>query len=217
MPGRYFEDDIQFMRGSVLTYQKATRLMREIWERTVGEPLVLGARQPLARFEEALACFDAKLKQQTSESRELEKTLLSGAESDPAVDDLLRDTLNGTADARRTALDRDMDIVPPRICTKAILATAKEKAGGAEVVTLSLREFLRAVMAKIATEMEWSTPLRVGDNRHFPRSWQWLWEVCEASYVDDNYGLRVINTRGPVPNWPSGPGDLRVRIDPGRI
>ena len=109
MTERYFEDDNLFMLGSVRTYQKATRLMCETWKRTVGEPLVLGAKQPLAQFEEALGRYDEKLKQQTSESKELQQMLLLGAQADPAVDDLLDDTLNRTAETIRTALDRDMD------------------------------------------------------------------------------------------------------------
>ncbi|CDZ35601.1 Hypothetical protein NGAL_HAMBI1145_29260 [Neorhizobium galegae bv. officinalis] len=76
---------------------------------------------------------------------------------------------------------------------------------------------MRPVMAKIAKHMTWSSPLRVGENRHFPRTWQWLWEASEATRVDDGYGIRLINTRGPVPQWPAGPGDLRVRLDATRL
>jgi hypothetical protein len=76
---------------------------------------------------------------------------------------------------------------------------------------------LPKVMKIIATEMNWPKPLRVGENRHFPRLWLWLCEVCEDSWTSDGYAVRVINTSGNPPAWPLGPGNLRLRVDPDLI
>lgn len=212
-----FIDSLHFKQGSVMTYKKTVRLMGDTWLRVVGEPLILNTTQPLAQFQEALQRYSDMLSSKTTASGKLKPALTQDAKEDPAIDDLLSDTLEVPANEWKKVVDRDLDAVPPRVCTAAIRATAKEKVENDEITIVPLNEFLRLVMTKIAAEMDWQTPLRVGDNRHFPRSWQWLWEVCEESYVDDDYGMRIINTRGPVPTWPSGPGELRVRLDPSRL
>jgi hypothetical protein len=99
----------------------------------------------------------------------------------------------------------------------AIFETAHEHLGVQLESTVLLRDFLRTVMAKIARTMDWESPLRVGENRHFPRSWQWLWQASEATNVNGEYGIRLLNRRGPVPGWPSGAGELRVRLDASRL
>lgn len=210
-----FIDNPHFLQGSVKTYKKTVRLMTDTWLRIVGEPLVLNSTAPLGQFQEALLCYSEALK--VSESGKLKPALISGAKEDPAIGDLLSETLDVPEVEWKKVVDRDLDAVPPRVCTAAILATAREKARRDEVTILPLKDFLRHVMAKIAVEMNWQTPLRVGENRHFSRSWQWLWEVCEETYINDDYGMRIINSRGPVPAWPSGPGELRVRLDPSRL
>lgn len=212
-----FNDSPHFKLGSVMTYRKTVKLMGATWLRVVGEPLILNKTTPLAQFLEALQLYSDMLSAKTKASGQLKPALIQNAKEDPAIDDLLSETLEVSAKDWKKVLDRDLDAVPPRVCTLAIRAIAKEAVQNDSITVLSLREFLRQVMAKIAAEMGWPTPLRVGENRHFPRSWQWLWEVCEESYIDDDYGMRIINTRGPVPAWPSGPGELRVRLDPSRL
>ncbi|TCL88895.1 hypothetical protein C8J38_12015 [Rhizobium sp. PP-WC-2G-219] len=210
-----FSED-RFKLGSVMTYKKAIRLMSESWEAVLGEPLVLQSAQPLAQFTEALERFTAVIKSSKTQPSELEKSLQGGASEDPALDDLLKETLRASPEARSALIARDMDLIPPRLCLDAFWAVAIEEAAGSEV-TIPLDAFLRGFMARVATEMNWTVPLRVGQNRHFPRTWQWLCEACESSWVDENYGIRILNTRGPVPAWPRGPGDLRLRIDPSRL
>ncbi|MBY3294492.1 hypothetical protein HFO10_00705 [Rhizobium laguerreae] len=210
-----FSDD-SFKLGSVKTYQKAVRLMRETWEAVLGEPLKLHSAQPLAQFTEALERFSVVMKRSKSQATQLENSLQSRASEDPALEDLLNETLVATPEARSALIARDMDNIPPRLCLDAIWAVAIEKAAGDEV-TIPLDDFLRAVMVRVAKEMNWSVPLRVGQNRHFARAWQWLCEVSESSWIDEGYGIRILNTRGPIPAWPQGPGDLRVRIDPSKL
>lgn len=210
-------DSPHFKLGSVMTYRKTVNLMSATWLRVVGEPLILNQTTPLARFLEALQLYSDMLSAKTKASGQLKPALIRDAKQDPAVDDLLGETLEVSAKDLKKVVDRDLDAVPPRVCTAAIRDTAKGAVENDSITVLPLREFLRQVQTKIAAEMGWPTPLRVGDNRHFPRSWQWLWEVCEESYIDDDYGMRIINTRGPVPAWPSGPGELRVRLDPSRL
>ncbi|WP_324185618.1 hypothetical protein [Endobacterium cereale] len=200
-----------------MTYKKTVRLMCETWLEVVEEPLVLVSTSPLAQFQEALQRYSDLLSGKSEVSGRLKPALIDGAKDDPAVDDLLDETFGVAPGEVRTVVDRDMDAVPPQVCLKAIWATASERARGEGIIIVPLKEFLRSVMAKIAAEMGWQNALRVGDNRHFPRSWQWLWEVCEESYINDDYGIRIINTRGPVPAWPTGPGELRVRLDPSRL
>lgn len=212
-----FGDNPHFKQGSVMTYKKTVRLMCETWLKVVEEPLVLVSTSPLAQFQEALQRYSDLLSGKSEVSGRLKPALIDGAKDDPAVDDLLDETLGVAPGEVRKVVDRDMDAVPPQVCLKAIWASASERAHGEEIIILPLKEFLRSVMAKIAVEMGWQNALRVGHNRHFPRSWQWLWEVCEESYTDDDYGIRIINTRGPVPAWPTGPGELRVRLDPSRL
>lgn len=212
-----FSDNQQFKLGSVMTYRKTVKLMGNTWLRVVGEPLILTKTTPLAQFLEALQLYSEMLSIKTSVSSQLKPALIEDAKQDPAIDDLLSETLEVPAKDWKMVVDRDLDAVPPRVCTAAIRAIAKGAVESDSITVVSLRDFLRHVMAKIAAEMDWPTPLRVGDNRHFPRSWQWLWEVCEESYLDGDYGMRIINTRGPVPAWPSGPGELRVRLDPSRL
>lgn len=217
----HFRDDTsdnpQFKLGSVMTYRKTVKLMGNTWLRVVGEPLILTKATPLAQFLEALQLYSEMLSTKTSVSGQLKPALIEDAKQYPAIDDLLSDTLEAPAKDWKKVVDRDLDAVPPRVCTAAIRATAKGSVEDDSITVVSLRDFLRQVMAKIAAEMDWPIPLRVGDNRHFPRSWQWLWEVCEETYVEDDYGMRIINTRGQVPAWPSGPGELRVRLDPSRL
>lgn len=210
-------DSPHFILGSVMTYKKTVNLMSDTWLTVLGEPLILCSAGPRARFLEALQHYSRMLASKTRASVQLKPALIRDAKQDPAVEDLLIETLEVSSKEWTKVVDRDLDAVPPRVCTGAIRTTAKGAVENDSITILSLRDFLRQVMVRIASEMEWPTPLRVGENRHFPRSWQWLWEVCEETYVDDDYGMRIINTRGPVPAWPSGPGDLRVRLDPSRL
>lgn len=208
-------NDERFKQGSVRTYMKATRLVCESWQRVIGQSLKLHSTQPLSRFEEALAHITSALKDSQSKAAKIKDDITEASKSDPATHDLINDVLIVNAETRRTILERDMDSVPPRLCMDAIWNVARQNASNDEEVDVPLRDFLRAVMSEIAKNMGWPTALRVGENRHFPRMWQWLCEVTEASVVDGCHSIRVINTRGPVAAFPSGPGELRIRLKPG--
>jgi hypothetical protein len=214
---RNFDDNTYFKLGSVMTYKKAVRLMGATWFRVVEKPMHLTSTTPLAQFQEALHLYANMLSVNSNLFGRLKPELIKDAKDDPAIDDLLSETLESTANEWKKVVERDLDAVSPRICMSAIRATIRESVESDAITIVSLRDFLRQVMLKIADEMEWPSPLRVGENRHFSRSWQWLWEVCEETYIDDDYGMRIINTHGPVPSWPLGPGELRVRLDPSRL
>ncbi|CDZ35599.1 Hypothetical protein NGAL_HAMBI1145_29250 [Neorhizobium galegae bv. officinalis] len=115
MPEGTYNND-HFKMGSVMTHQKAIRLMQESWQEVFGEPLVLSARQPLAQFQAALDRFTKMLARHTPDSKKLQKALKEVSSGDPVIDDLFGETLEASAQERSVAIHRDMDMVPPRVC-----------------------------------------------------------------------------------------------------
>lgn len=210
--------DSRFMLGSVKTYSKAVQLMRQTFENVTGERLDVGSRQPRAAFEEALRQFESKLSAANAGDRRLlEETLSGHAAKDPMTKEFLEAALTAPHGKLHEFLDRDMDLVPPRLCLETMQSVALSSIVNDEVTTLTLQSYLVKVMKDLALEMGWAPALRVGNNRHFPRIWQWVCEFSESTWIDGGYGLRVKNTSGPVPEWPDGPAQLRVRIDPDRL
>jgi hypothetical protein len=81
------------------------------------------------------------------------------------------------------------------------------------IVDLLLGDVLRQAMRGLAPKMGWTSPARIGLNTNFLRLWQYVCEISDASSGPLGAGIRIINTRGPVPQYPLSPGNLRVRVD----
>ena len=204
--------DPHFLKGSVMTYRKAISLMSASWERVTGKALDVGNRQPLEAFKEALRQFETRLNKSQKES--VLQSLHGDAAEDLEVEDLIKDAIKVSPEKRSNFLNRDMDLVPPRLCLETMREVALASVVNDKVTILPLRDYLVEVMRALAPRMGWTPPLQVGSNRHFPRIWQWLSELSKESRTDESYGIRVINAQGPVARHPEGPDGLRVKIDP---
>lgn len=196
-----------FYDGCIKTYGAATRLMGEVWEETVGEPMGKLSGYPKDRFRQALDRYAKAISNGTSG---LDKGIRGAAQADDVLKSFILDEMTDPSQP----LAPDVDDVAPSVFKKAIwdqaLALADE-----EPVDINLDEFLRAVVRRICTEMNWSRRINVGENRHFPRMVQWLREVENDTTTDDGVGLRLLNRggRGPVANHPARPNTLKVRLD----
>lgn len=207
--------DLRFLKGSVMTYRKAINLMSASWENVMGVPLDVGSRQPREAFEYALSKFEKMIEEASDDQKEYAwKSLGEEGCDDLDARSLIIETINTYKDDRSIFLDRDMDFVPPKICLDIMRDFAISFVEYGRVTTVSLREYLVEVMRHLSPQMKWNPPLKVGNNRHFPRIWQWFSELSEQSSFDGDYGIRAMNKRGRVPLFPDGPGDLRVRINP---
>ncbi len=208
------ERDTAFIQGSSVTYRKAVRLMKEAWERSTPESFDVVNASPRDTFKQALELFETKLIKTDSEpNANLHEALQESTEGEPEAKDLIETALETAPCEREELLDRDMDLVPPRLCLEITQNVALEMASEGGVAIIGFHDYLLEVMKALAVEMGWNPPLRVGYNRHFPRIWQWFCELSDNSWDGEDCGIRAMNTSGPVAGWPDGPGDLRVRIN----
>lgn len=206
-----YDDDVptpgSFYDGCIKTYGAATRLMGEVWEETVGEPMGKLSGYPKDRFRQALDRYAKAIATGTSG---LDKGIRGAAQADDVLKSFILDEMKDPF----APLAPDVDDVAPSLFKKAIWDEALALADD-EPIDVNLDEFLRAVVKRIGTEMNWSRRINVGENRHFPRMVQWLREVEYDTTTDDGVGLRLLNRagRGRVAAYPTGPQTLKVRVD----
>ncbi|MBM3605663.1 MAG: hypothetical protein FJX25_13215 [Alphaproteobacteria bacterium] len=213
MPNDNFPD-YRFMLGSVKTYATATRMMQDAWLKVHGEPLELKKTQPRSRFEEIVGIFSMAMDK--AGGAPLKAAFEKEAAGNPEVSGMIGEMDKIAPQDRASFLLQDMEHVSPHLAKTAIIESVQQLTiydEGKRKVDLLLADLLREAMRRIADSMGWSYALRVGNNRHFPRIWQWVGEVCNDSWTEKGHAIRVIAEKGPVPGMPSGPGDLRVRID----
>jgi hypothetical protein len=203
-----FDPKLGFVDGCIRTYGKATRLMMKVWEEEIGEPMGKLSGAPKDRFHEALRHVAGAIRARAG--NDLGGKLEKAAQGDEVLKSLIDESLN----APDCMLPPDVDDVPPSVFKDAIWAEAFERAGE-EPIDVDLDEFLRSVISRIVTTMEWKRRFNVGENRHFPRMVQWLREVQGESDNGDGKGFQLMNRSrsGSVAANPPGPYGLKVRIN----
>lgn len=197
-----------FYDGCIRAYGAATRLMTEVWEDVVGEPMGKLSGSPKVRFRKALSVYEEAIRKGTGTS--LTRDLRQAA----ATDEVLRSLIDESFEEPDASLRVDVDDGPPTVFKDAIRDEANDRAGD-DVVDVNLEVFLRAVVARVVPRMGWNRRLNVGENRHFPRMVQWLREVQTETTDGDCIGLKLMNrsARGPVATYPISPRTLMVRLD----
>lgn len=199
-----------FVDGCVRTYGAATNVIGDLYEQEAGVPMPVLSGPPKQRYRQALEIYGDLIRGKAG--RTLDGDLRRAAAADPALADLLSDSLPMQADE---AL-HDIDDVPPNTFKNAILAEAGARTSAGEVVDVELDAFLRGVVSRTMEGIGWRRRVNVGQNRHFPRMVQWLREVEDETAGERSGGLRLMNRGGggKVAAEPDGPVGLKVRLDP---
>lgn len=200
---------LSFYDGCIMTYGKATRLMGEVWEKVIGEPMPTLSGSPTSRFEQALAKFEGAL--QGGSHPGLKSGLKDAAASDPVLSSFIDESLQSGSKSLPPAIDD----VPPTVFKRGVFAEASARGKPDRTIDVNLDDFLRGVVGLTVKEMKWGRRFNVGTNQHFPRMWQWLREVEDETAYDEGYGIRIMNRNGGgrVAAEPDGPHGLKVRIN----
>lgn len=187
-------------------------MLQEVWASNFGEELVLRAVDPRPRYEEAVSRVAERMVRQ--ESDDFINELFEKEAEMPDVGGVT-DDVQGEAIAKKDgAVNRDIDDVTPNLCKQMIRDAIQDLASKEddEIIDLMLWDVLRLAMWRLAPNMNWPSPARVGANANFPRLWQYVCEICDRVSSFDEDAMRVINVRGKVPEQPFGPGALRIRM-----
>lgn len=208
-----YQNSESFKQGSVRTYGAATNILIETWGKIYGEALTLQASQPKRRYLEAVDRFADQLGKKKGD--QLLDLLRQQEVTRPEVKGLVTEVEEQKEARTQNSERRDIDDVSPNLCKKVIENAIRARANGepGDTVDLWLRDVLRDAMKELAPLVGWSSPARVGANGNFSRKWQYVCEICDESFALEGQGLRLINTSGPVPEFPIGPGNLRIRIN----
>lgn len=208
-----YQNSESFKQGSVRTYGTATNVLIETWSQIYGEALTLQSSQPKRRYLEAVDRFADQLGKKKGD--QLLDLLRKEETITPEVSGLADEIVEQKVAQTNAAGRRDIDDVSPNLCKKvienAIRSRASEEAD--DIVSVLLWDVLRDAMKELAPLVGWSSPARVGPNGNFSRKWQYVCEMCDDSMTYEGPGLQVINTRGPAPEFPIGPGKLRIRVN----
>ena len=208
-----YQNSESFKQGSVRTYGAATNVLIETWRQIFSETLNLQASQPKRRYLEAVDRFADQLGK--AKGDQLLDLLRKQEEKTPEVKGLATEVQEQKEAQTNAGGRRDIDDVSPNLCKKVIENAIRARANGdaGDTVDLWLRDVLRDAMKELAPLVGWLSPARVGANGNFSRKWQYVCEICDESGTLEGPGLRLINTSGPVPEFPIGPDNLRIRVN----
>lgn len=113
----------------------------------------------------------------------------------------------------------DIEDTAPREFKAAVYQQARQYASSGQRRDVPLDQFVRRSLDSLWSEKKLAGHINVGENRHFPRIWQWLSEVAQETEWGYAHELKIMNAsrRGKVRSDPSSPQGLIVRIDPDYI
>ena len=184
-------------------YWNAVNALRDVWLEIYGEHIEVSV-QGKAGFKRLLD----EIKRKLVEKRGIEKIV-----------DELRD--RGYDLAETTNPDelfksllapiplgiRDIDDITPNEFKSAVYAVADQaRESGYDGEDILLDQFLRRALDHVWGVKDLSGRFNVGENRHFPRMFQWLKEVADETDWGESKGLKIMNTsrKGAVRSNPSG-------------
>lgn len=206
----YRTENREFALGSIVTYQAATRVVLEAVKRASGAepPSIPGG--PKDRFRRSLMMLEAAYA----------AGQLNGTTPRRLVQNLLPDSdgtrmlIDDSYEGDKLNFAPDVDDVSPNKFKEVARSCALELLGDADVADIDLDRLLRAVADKLQVDLSWGRRINIGENRHFPRMFQWLREVDEETAEDDQRGFHIMNRGGGgrVARHPDGPRDLKVRV-----
>ncbi len=120
---------------------------------------------------------------------------------------------NVTKIEKRFILEVD-DLTPNEVKDAAYRVINTYEQGIVET-DVSLADFLRAILDEACAPHILPRRLNVGENRHFPRLFQFIRELALENTFEDGQGLRILNAGGGgrVALNPTNPRTLNVRLN----
>lgn len=193
-------------------YWNAVNALRDVWFEIYGEHIEVSV-QGKAGFRRLLD----EIKRKLVDKRGLEKIVVELRDrgydlADPTNPDQLFKSLLALSPSGI----REIDDITPNEFKAAVYSVADQaRESGNDGEDIPLEQFFRRTLDHLWSVKGLSGRINVGENRHFPRMFQWLKEVAGETDWGEGKGLKIMNTsrRGAVGSNPSGPQGLTVRLN----
>lgn len=193
-------------------YWNAINALREVWFEIYGETIEISVSGK-AGFRRLLDEIKYKLVEKHGVAQVAQALNEQGYDLDEAItaDQLLENLLEPKV-AGITSVD---DITPNEFKGAIYHVAELERERGNESEDVPLDVFLRRALDHLWKTKGLSGRFNVGENRHFPRMFQWVKEVAAETDWGDEKGLRLLNAskRGAIKANPAGPKGLLVRLN----